>query len=97
MFDDVLGGARGHEVLRRVKFHCTPKHVSWLNMAETEIGILSRQCLDRRIASLELPQSEAEAWQQAGNEDKQTIEWTFTRQDWIEVWDDTTFLNLRVS
>ncbi|WP_114971811.1 IS630 family transposase [Rhodoferax ferrireducens] len=80
-FDDVLGKRAAAKLLRRVQFHYSPKHASWLNMAEIEIGILSRQCLDRRIASRELLESEVEAWQQARNEDKQTIEWNFTRQD----------------
>jgi len=50
-FDDVLGSREATKLLRRVEFHYTPKHASWLNMAEIEIGILSRQCLDRRIAN----------------------------------------------
>ena len=50
-FDDVLGNRAAAKLLRRVQFHYTPKHASWLNMAEIEIGILSRQCLDRRIAN----------------------------------------------
>ena len=50
-------------------------------MAEIEIDILSRQCLDRRIANLELLESEVAAWQQARNEEKRIIEWSFTRQD----------------
>ena len=78
-------GAQGQraatKLLRRVEFRYTPKHASWLNMAEIEIGILSRQCLDRRIANLELLESEVAAWQQVRNEEKRTIEWNFTRQD----------------
>jgi hypothetical protein len=50
-------------------------------MAEIEIGILSRQCLDRRIASRELLQTEVDAWQKTRNADVRTIEWKFTRQD----------------
>lgn len=50
-FDDVLGQRAAKELLRRVQFHYTPKHASWLNMAEIEISILSRQCLDRRLGS----------------------------------------------
>lgn len=46
-FDDVLGSHEAAKLLRRVEFHYTPKHASWLNMAEIEIGVLSRQCLDR--------------------------------------------------
>jgi len=80
-FDDVLGNRAAAKLLRRVQFHYTPKHASWLNMAEIEIGILSRQCLDRRIANRELLESEVDAWQQTRNEEKRTIEWNFTRQD----------------
>jgi hypothetical protein len=80
-FDDVLGTRAAAKLLRRVEFHYTPKHASWLNMAEIEIGILSRQCLDRRIANLELLKSEVAAWQQVRNDEKRTIEWNFTRQE----------------
>jgi DDE superfamily endonuclease len=80
-FDDVLGKRAAAKLLRRVHFHYTPKHASWLNMAEIEIGILSRQCLDRRIASRDLLQSEVDAWQEARNAEERTIEWKFTRQD----------------
>ena len=80
-FDDVLGKRAAAKLLRRVQFHYTPKHASWLNMAEIEIGILSRQCLDRRIETRELLQSEVDAWQVARNAQERTIEWKFTRQD----------------
>jgi hypothetical protein len=80
-FDDVLGERAATKLLRRVQFHYTPKHASWLNMAEIEIGVLSRQCLDRRTGSRELLQSEVDAWQQARNAEQRTIEWNFTRQD----------------
>ena len=80
-FDDVLGARAAKKLLHRVQFHYTPKHASWRNMAEIEIGVLSRQCLDRRIASRELLQSEVDAWQQARNAEQRTIEWNFTRQD----------------
>lgn len=80
-FDDVLGPARATRLLRRVRFHHTPKHASWLNMAEIEIGILSRQCLDRRIADQACLKSEVSAWQRRRNAQRRTIEWKFTRQD----------------
>jgi len=80
-FDDVLGPRAAAKLLRRVQFHYTPKHASWLNMAEIEIGILSRQCLDRRIDSRQLLRAEVDAWQQARNALQRTIEWKFTRQD----------------
>ena len=80
-FDDVLGQRSAKKLLRRVRFHYTPKHASWLNMAEIEIGVLSRQCLDRRIASRQLLVSEVEVWQQARNALQRTIAWKLTRQD----------------
>jgi DDE superfamily endonuclease len=80
-FDDVLGQRAVNKLLRRVEFHYTPKHASWLNMAEIEIGILSRQCLDRRIPDRNILRTEVDAWQQARNAEQRTIEWSFTRQD----------------
>ncbi|SCC93352.1 transposase [Thiomonas sp. X19] len=80
-FDDVLGKRAATKLLRRVQFHDTPKHASWLNMAEIEIGVLSRQCLDRRVESQHRLQCEVDAWQKARNVAQQTIEWKFTRQD----------------
>ena len=80
-FKDVLGHSAATKLLRRVCFHYTPKHARWLNMAEIEIGILSRQCLDRRIPNPKLLQQEVDAWQAARNVQRRTIEWKFTRQD----------------
>lgn len=80
-FDEVLGTRAAEKLLRRVQFHYTPKHASWLNMAEIEIGILSRQCLDRRIDNRQFLRTEVDAWQQARNAMQRTIEWKFTRQD----------------
>ena len=64
-------------ILRRLEFHFTPKHGSWLNMAEIEIGVLGRQCLDRRIGDLTDLDTQVTAWEAARNEDKATIEWMF--------------------
>lgn len=66
---DVLGSRAAAKLLRLVEFPYTPKHASWLNMAEIEIGILSHQCLDRHIANLEVLASEVATWQQARNEE----------------------------
>ena len=66
---------------RRLEFHYTPKHGSWLNMAEIEISVLSRQCLQRRIGDPETLRSEAAAWQQRRNSDGITTKWRFTVQD----------------
>jgi hypothetical protein len=80
-FEDVLGVRAATKLLRRVHFHHTPKHASWLNMAEIEIGILTRQCLDRRLPSRATLSNEVAAWQHGRNEHHKTIEWNFTRQD----------------
>jgi len=80
-FEDVLGAKMAKTLLRRVVFHYTPKHASWLNMAEIEIGILDRQCLDRRLPDRATLVAEVDAWQQCRNDDQRGIAWSFTRQD----------------
>lgn len=80
-FDEVLGIEAAAALLSRVEFHYTPKHASWLNMAEIEIGVLSRQCLDRRVPDIRSLVSEVDAWQHRRNTERRTIEWSFTRQD----------------
>ena len=80
-FEEVLGVAEAQVLLRRVEFHYTPKHASWLNMAEIEIGILDRQCLDRRLPDRAKIVAEVDAWQQRRNSERRCIEWAFTRQD----------------
>jgi hypothetical protein len=62
----------------RFEFHYTRKHGSWLNMAEIELSVLSRQCLHRRIGEVGLLRREIEAWQQKRNEASKTIDWQFT-------------------
>ena len=80
-FEEVLGADQAAVTLARVVFHHTPKHASWLNMAEIEIGVMELQCTGRRMATESLLQSEIAAWEQRRNEAKETIEWKFTRQD----------------
>jgi DDE superfamily endonuclease len=65
----------------RLEIHHTPKHGSWLNMAETELSILSRQCLDRRIESQEIMVQETTTWEQNRNEQGAGIDWQFTTAD----------------
>jgi transposase len=65
-------------ILRRLEFHYTPKHGSWLNMAEIEIGVLDRQCLDRRIGDFRLLTNEVAAWVTERNDERATIKWMFT-------------------
>jgi transposase len=65
-------------LLRKIEFHYTPKHASWLNMVEIEIGIMSDQCLDRRIPEMETLTSELAHWERQRNADRGTIRWLFT-------------------
>lgn len=65
----------------RLEIHHTPKHGSWLNMAEMELSILSRQCLDRRLDSRELLTSEVAVWEQTRNVQQTKIDWQFNTAD----------------
>jgi len=65
----------------RFEFIYTPKHGSWLNVAEIELSVLSRQCLNRRIDRIDVMQSEVDAWQRQRNEATVTIDWQFTTED----------------
>jgi len=67
-------------LLRRLEFHYVPKHASWLNMVEIEIGVLRGQCLDRRIASQEQLVSEIAAWERQRNASGARIKWMFTTE-----------------
>ncbi len=80
-FEEVLGVAAAARLLSRIEFHYTPKHASWLNMAEIEIGILSHQCLARRGIEKAALTAEVAAWQKRRNTARCGIEWTFTRRD----------------
>jgi DDE superfamily endonuclease len=65
-------------MLDRIEFHYTPKHGSWVNMAETEINIMKRQCLDRRLENPTRMAAEIAAWELRRNKEKVRIHWTFT-------------------
>jgi hypothetical protein len=77
---DAFPAPEARRVLRRLEFHFVPKHASWLNMAEIEIGVLRGQCLDRRIAEPERLTSEIEAWQSQRNAAGARINWMFTTE-----------------
>jgi transposase len=70
--------AEARRILRRLEFHYTPKHASWLNMVEIEIGVMVAQCLDRRIPTMELLVREVKAWERARNIAGARIQWRFT-------------------
>ena len=80
-FEQVLGAAKTAALFERLEFHYTPKHGSWLNLAELEIGILERQCLGRRLGSAPILVSQVVAWKEGRNREKRGIQWGFTRQD----------------
>lgn len=68
-------------ILNRIEFYYTPKHGSWLNMAEIEINMMDRECLARRIGEAEKLENEINYWSMKRNEKKKKIQWVFTRQD----------------
>jgi transposase len=70
--------AEARRILRRLEFHYTPKHASWLNMVEIEIGVMVAQCLDRRIPEKATLVSEVAAWNRRRNKEKARINWLFT-------------------
>jgi hypothetical protein len=70
--------AEARRLLDKIEFHYTPKHGSWVNMAETEIRIMNGQCLDRRLESQEVIAREVAAWEAKRNAQQARIHWTFT-------------------
>ena len=66
---------------QRLEIHHTPKHGSWLNIAEIELSALTRQCLDRRINNLDTLNTELTAWQHTTNTDQRQVNWQFTTED----------------
>ena len=72
--------AEARRVLRRLEFHYVPKHASWLNMVEIEIGVLASQCLDRRIESFARLVAETAAWEKQRNAERARIKWMFTTE-----------------
>ena len=66
---------------QRLEIHPTPKHGSWLNIAEIELGVLSRQCLDQRMDCIQAVQTECSAWDQERNAQQKGVDWRFTTAD----------------
>ena len=77
LYEAFLPG-EARRLLDKIEWHYTPKHGSWVNMAETEIGIMNRQCLDRRLDSPEQIARAVAAWESKRNERQARIHWTFT-------------------
>ncbi len=66
--------------MKRLQIHHTPKHASWLDMVEIEIGVLRSQCLDRRIDNKQTIIADVAAWQQRRNQEAAKIQWMFTTE-----------------
>jgi hypothetical protein len=73
--------ARARRIARRLEWHYTPKHGSWLNVAEVELSALSRQCLDRRIGSMDELRAAVDAWELDRNDRGVEAKWRFTTDD----------------
>jgi hypothetical protein len=78
---EAFPAAEAKRLCGRLEFHPTPKHGSWLNMAETELSTLSTQCLDRRMDCSELVRQEVEAWEEYRNTAEAKVRWRFTMED----------------
>ena len=73
--------AAAKRILNRLEFHYTPKHGSWLNIAEIELSVLTQQCLDQRIPDRVTLEQETLAWETARNAAGATVDWQFTTPD----------------
>jgi hypothetical protein len=78
---ETFAPAEARRLLKKLEFHYTPKHGRWLNMAEIELSVLMRQCLDRRIADEETLKREIKAYEERRNAAKARIHWQFTSTD----------------
>ena len=77
-FYEHLSAEQARGLVKKINFHFTPKHGSWLNMAEIEFSSLARECLDKRIDTIDKLQSEVLAWSNKRNQRKAKIHWSFT-------------------
>ena len=78
---EVFQPNEARRLLDRLKIHYTPKHGSWLNMAEIELSVLKRQCLDRRIDSIEKMRTEVSKWNNDRNNRQTKVDWQFRTND----------------
>ena len=80
-FYEAFEATEARRLALRFAFHYTPKHGSWLNMAEIELSALERMCLDQRLATQAAVQNEAAAWEDKRNDTSVTVDWRFTTPD----------------
>jgi hypothetical protein len=72
---------KARRLARRLRIHHTPKHGSWLNIAEIELSVLTKQCLDRRIPDIKTLRKEVSAWQTQRNQKQKGVDWQFRASD----------------
>ena len=80
-FYQTFSKKQADRILRKIDFYYTPKHGSWLNMAEIEINMMDRECLARRIGDASVLEREIACWSKERNKEKKKILWSFTRKD----------------
>lgn len=80
-FYEAFAPVEARRLVQRIEFHYTPKHGSWLNMVESELAVLSRQCLDQRIPTQALLQREITAWEADRNQHRVMVNWQFKTTD----------------
>ena len=78
---EAFPAAEARRLVERFEWHYTPKHGSWLDMAESELSVLSSQCLDRRIPDKQTLREEVTAWQEDRNKNHTKADWQFTTAD----------------
>jgi hypothetical protein len=78
---EAFQASEARELARRLEIHHTPKHGSWLNIAELELSVFTGQCLDRRIPDLETLRTEARHWYRERNQAQKSVDWHFTTPD----------------
>ncbi len=79
-FYETFSKDEAERILSKIEFHYTPKHASWLNIAEIEINVMDIECTGRRIGDMETLDREVNAWTERRNEQKKMINWKFTRE-----------------
>lgn len=80
-FYEIFDKKEAERLLSKIEFHYTPKHASWLNVAETEIGVMDAECTGRRIGDKGTLIEELQAWEERRNKEEKKINWRFTKED----------------
>jgi hypothetical protein len=79
-FYEAFSEDEANKILKKIEFHYTPKHASWLNAAEIEIGVMDEECTDRRIGDIGKLTNEVAAWTKRRNGNRKKINWKFTKK-----------------